>query len=264
MSCPICASDSEFLFTSKLNKKIFKCKNYVCGHFFTPQLIHHQGICKRDNNIEKESNEFLRIYDERNLRLWSLFKRNINLQTKHLRILDFGSGNAHIARTFKRILKKNATIYCLEANLNCSELYSKYDLLFIKNIKDLPDEIDFIYMIEVIEHIIDPIRTLKMLKKKLKFGGKFFLSTPEGSEREYETNAFDTDSHLHFFTKSSLNFALRMSGFKTLDYKYYKEIQPLPHKKTIIQSIKGKLFNFFLILKGKARKQANHLMGFTD
>ena len=71
--CPICNSTANYIFTSKNNKKIFQCCFLSCGHFFTPMLKTDQGICVRPDDLEKESNESLKIFDKRNLKLLKLF-----------------------------------------------------------------------------------------------------------------------------------------------------------------------------------------------
>ena len=73
--CPICNFKTYFLFRSKLNRNIFHCTNKDCGHFFTPARHLSQGICNRDNDIERESDDFLKIYDERNVRLFEFLKK---------------------------------------------------------------------------------------------------------------------------------------------------------------------------------------------
>ena len=205
-SCPICSSNSFFLFNSKLNKKIYHCESNACGHFFTPVLEVDQGICARPEDIQAESDDFMLKFDERNKRLLELFisvikKENQNLK---LNLLDYGAGNAHISRTFKSILNKKANIYCVEKNKNCKDLYKKYDLIYINSLEEINDQIDLIYMIEVIEHLENPIDELKRLSKLLKNGGKIFITTPVGREKENTTNAYDTPSHLHFLLKNLL------------------------------------------------------------
>ncbi len=263
--CPICNSKSRFIFTSKHNNDIYQCENYTCGHFFTPPKSLTQGICIRENLIEKESDEFLQIYDERNARLLDFLIGQLPKFSKKINLLDFGAGNAHISRTFKRILQNNATIYCLEPNLACHSLYIKNDLIQVKKISDLPHkEFDLIYMIEVIEHLIDPLETLSMLRSKLKDGGQIFISTPCGKASERETHAYDTSSHLHFFTEKSLNLTLTKSFFKPIVFNYIPQMYPLQSNTT-----KHVFYSGFKSLLKKLippllyKPKINHLVGLT-
>ena len=125
LQCPICNTSASFIFTSKHSRKIYECSNDDCGHFFTPPFIDSQGICVRDKNIKKESDESIGIFDERNERLLKLFTSLLNQQNYPVTFMDFGAGNAHISRTFKRLLGNKAKIYCLEPNSDCKDLYHK-------------------------------------------------------------------------------------------------------------------------------------------
>jgi len=269
--CPICASASEYIFTSKLRKDIFHCVNRECGHFFIPVFIQNQGICFREN-IEEESNEFLKQFDERNSRLFGLLRSFLQIHTSPIKFLDFGAGNAHISRTFKNLLSKDDLIYCLEANPLCADLYQKYGLIQVKNIEDVPTKIDLIYMIEVIEHLENPIQVMIKLKALLKETGKIFISTPAGDMDESKTNAFDTDSHLHFFTDKSLNLALEKAGLKAINYRYYPEMYPIP--KTTFKSKINLIIKYFFKVANFANKNLHnnhlehakitHLVGITE
>lgn len=61
-----------------------------------------------------------------------------------IKFIDFGAGNAHISRIFKRVLDVKARIYCLEPNSACQDLYHKYELVRLSKINDLTESIDLI------------------------------------------------------------------------------------------------------------------------
>jgi SAM-dependent methyltransferase len=238
LNCPICEFTSSYIFTSKNNREIFSCQNILCGHFFTPALDCSQGICSRPEDIEKDSNESLTLFNERNSRLIRLFSTYFAKAKRPVKLLDFGAGNAHLSRTAKNILKDDAIIYCLEPNPACEKLYEKYGLIQIENIKEVTEKIDLIYMVEVIEHLENPILALAELKMHLKPSGKIFISTPLGALNESLTNAYDTPSHLHFFTERSLNLALDKAGYIQAQFKYYPQMYPLPKLNAIRRLIK--------------------------
>jgi len=264
--CPICESESNYLFTSKHNRQIFNCKNSDCDHFFTPLQSLNQGVCSRISEIEYESNKSLSVFNERNTRLLNLFLNNLTQIDSTINLLDFGAGNAHISRTFKNYLGDRSSIYCYEPNHICQLLYEKYQLIHITNLKNISKEIDLIYMIEVIEHLQDPISTLRELAGLLQKNGKIFISTPIGCRYEHLTNAYDTESHLHFFSEKSLNLALRKSGLETISYKYFSEMYPLNSGMNLFKKIKAFLrfihSKTFQILGMK--NSLEHLVGFTE
>ena len=260
-NCPICKKISTFIFTSQHNRKIYQCVNKECGHFFTPIAHSAQGICARDENIEEESNQAMSIFGERNKRLLNLFSNLLDKQIgvkKPLIFLDYGAGNAHISRTFKNQLQTNVLIYCLETNPACQDFYQKYELLFLETLSDLTEKIDLVYMIEVIEHLEDPIKAISQLSQIIKNDGMIFLSTPVGRILESKTNAYDTPSHLHFFTENSLNLTLQMSGFTDIAFKYYPEMYPLPSTLSKI-----KIYIKLMLEKFSGANSIEHLVGFT-
>ncbi len=263
-NCPICKSESAFIFTSKHGRKIYECTNKKCGHFFTPILNEAQGVCAREEDIEIASDKSLAIFNERNIRLLNLFKSYLKDVARPVVFLDFGAGNAHISRSFKQELKEECTIFCLEPNPLCKGLYEKYRLVQLINIEDIPSGINLIYMIEVIEHLDDPVSVLKTLRSSLASNGMLFLSTPLGSKTERSTNAYDTLSHIHFFTPSSLNLTLLEAGFSAIDFRYNPEMYPLP--RNFLQKIisNTKLVIKYLLKISKIRKaKIDHLVGFT-
>ena len=267
ISCPICNSDSYFLFNSKHNKKIYNCVNQDCSHFFTPITKINQGVCSRLEDIEEESNAFMLNFNERNEKLLKLLLNSIEKDNRNSKFnfLDYGAGNAHISRTFKNKLNKNVNIYCVDKNTNCKDLYKKYDLIYIQSLEEIKDKVDLIYMIEVIEHLEDPITELKKLSKILKSDSKIFITTPVGRKKESETNAYDTISHLHFFTEKSLNLTLKKAGLlEIIEYKYYPELYPTISLKGKIKNFIKYLLNFkFFERKDTAFNEVGHLVGFS-
>jgi SAM-dependent methyltransferase len=261
--CPICNFKTKFVFVSKHNLDIYQCQNSDCLHFYTVPLRGSQGICVRDKDLESESDEFLSIYKDRNKRLINLFYKHLGRNKKSLKILDFGAGNVHLPRSFKSELSIKNEIYCYDLNPDLAILYKKYGFIHVNNLEKLPTNIDFIYMIEVIEHIINPYEVLAKLKRSLNPKGIFFISTPIGRRFEFLTNAFDTPSHIHFFTPKSLNLLLKKSGFCEIKYQYYSEMYPYNTiREYWYQKIK-KIAKITLLKISNNRIGLGHLVGFT-
>jgi hypothetical protein len=261
LKCPICSSDSTFIFISKHSKNIFECTNNSCGHFFTPPYTKNQGIVPRNEKIEVLSDKAICIFGERNERLLKLFLNWLKNLNYPITFLDYGAGNAHVSRTFKQVLGTKAKIYCLEANPACQDLYQKYGLLQISTPNELKEKVDFIYMIEVIEHLDDPIASMTQLSHSLNENGLIFLSTPLGTKIESKTHAYETPSHLHFFSKKSFNLMLNKSGFMEITFRYYPEMYVLPSRKyqKFKMAVKKFISNTFL----KFLIKDNHLVGCT-
>jgi SAM-dependent methyltransferase len=90
----------------------------------------------------------------------------------------------------------------------------------------LPDEsVDVVVMLHVIEHVPDPVGTLREILRVLKPGGHLILETPR-----YDTTMFmllgrrerslSCDGHIFFFTTATLRNAYTAAGFRLdrLDY----------------------------------------------
>lgn len=256
--CPICNSISYYVFTSRHNKNIYHCQNNSCKHFFTPVIDFNQGLCKRSHDIEAESNNSLKIFRKRNSRLIKVFEKKIN-GFDGKRILDFGAGDAHISRTLKNFVGKKSDIYCFEPNPLCEGFYKKYGLIQLHDLNNLNFEIDFIYMVEVIEHLIDPIAELRKLREKISSDGVLFISTPLGNHIEYETNAYDTVSHLHFFTQKSLNLALSMANFSSINSTHIPEMYPNKFDRGFCRGFLIMLLNLI-----RPKRSYGHLVGFSN
>ena len=98
--CPICDSKANYIFTSKREKEILHCSSSLCEHFFTPMIKSDQGICLRPDDLEKESNESLEMFNDRNLKLLSLFKKHL----KNKSTIDENITINGIAKAYKELL----------------------------------------------------------------------------------------------------------------------------------------------------------------
>lgn len=263
--CPLCRLKSNYKFTSKNQKEIYLCENINCNHLFTPQTKVNQGVTDRDQNFASISNNSLSKFNKRNERLLNLFLSKIK-KKKDLVFIDFGSGDAHISRTFKSVLKNNVEIYCVEKGKVSKGFYKNYGLKKIIDLSETRSKADVIYLVEVIEHINNPISLLKLLRKYLKPNGLIFISTPHGSLEESNTNAYDDPSHLHFFTEKSLNYALYKSMLKTTyKFKAYPLMYPQINDLALWRRPFAHLKKYIVtkILKPK-HNYVGHLITFTS
>lgn len=79
-------------------------------------------------------------------------------------------------------------------------------------------EMDIVVMIEVIEHMADPIQVLKLIRGLLRSGGLMYLTTPNFNSLEryllgerYSVICYP--EHLNYFTKSTIKRMLKNCGF---------------------------------------------------
>lgn len=94
-----------------------------------------------------------------------------------------------------------------------------------------PDEVfDRAQCIEVIEHLMDPVSTLREINRVLKTGGELFISTPNAAWWAHRflmlagitsfghspTYPVEVNMHIRHFTKSTLRDFLRRMGFEVV------------------------------------------------
>lgn len=128
----------------------------------------------------------------------------------------------------------------------------------VTEIDSLNDTIDLIYMVEVVEHLTDPVFELSQIRKKISSTGTLFIGTRLGQMNESETNGYDTELHLHFFTPKSLNLALTKAGFSSIDYVQVPEIYPTVWNRGILRGLAASARNLF-----RVKRNYGHLVGFS-
>jgi 2-polyprenyl-3-methyl-5-hydroxy-6-metoxy-1,4-benzoquinol methylase len=139
-----------------------------------------------------------------------------------VRWLDFGCGNGGLVR------------HCLE-HLACS--VSGYEDGWIRDqalnlgiplmTRDALDAalgtFDIVTAIEVVEHLVDPLMELRLIRSLLKPGGLLLITTGNAAphrERLFEWGYFLPEVHVSLFEPRTLARALRESGFRA-EFKGY-------------------------------------------
>jgi 2-polyprenyl-3-methyl-5-hydroxy-6-metoxy-1,4-benzoquinol methylase len=168
------------------------------------------------------------MYAERNERLVAFWEER-QLVTGGSRILDVGTGTGHLARSVRRRLP-GIDMHCVEESDTLRESLERQGFTVSKNLDPIASDhsFDAVLMIEVIEHVADPVDFLDRLRKCLDPKGQIFLTTPCGELRNGSrtTNAYDTPEHVQFFTEKSLRLAIKKAGFRDITYEYIDALYP--------------------------------------
>jgi cyclopropane fatty-acyl-phospholipid synthase-like methyltransferase len=167
-------------------------------------------------------------YAERNERLVA-FWEDRRFVTQGSRLLDVGAGSGHLARSLKKRLP-GIEILCVEESESLRNQLGRQGFAAAENLDSISSKrsFDAVLLIEVIEHVPDPVDFLDHLRRHLDLEGRIFLTTPcrELRNGSRATNAYDTPEHVQFFTEKSLRLAVKKAGFRDISYEYIEALYP--------------------------------------
>jgi len=131
-------------------------------------------------------------------------------------VLDFGAGIGTFA---KILIKEGFNVSCLEPDFQQASRLSKENINVFKSLKDIQNQsVDYIYSLNVFEHIENDLEILKALKTKLKKKGVLFIYVPAFP---YLFSQMDSKvGHYRRYTKKSLTLLSQKSGFKIRNINY--------------------------------------------
>ena len=217
--CPLCGSTHASEFTTEF-ATVRKCADPSCGHLYAIKVSPASGIHEHD-----EDN--IALFERRNQRLIRKLLDSGYIKD-HGRVLDIGSGLGHIMAELKR-QAPSVDIVCLEAAPKSVAYLKKSGFTVIEDMANLDPFkhgcFDAIFMVEVIEHVENPLELLTLCRKLLSSKGRIFLTTPCGELRNgsHKTSAYQIREHIQFFTEKSLRLAVRKAGFQNVEYKELRE-----------------------------------------
>jgi SAM-dependent methyltransferase len=220
MRCPICDSEPGETFQA-LYVPAQKCAAPNCGHICAVGPARGQGVQKHPNpDAEYEG------FKDRNRRLVNFWRRR-GLISDNSAILDVGSGAGHIVRAIREQTRQ-ATIVCMEADPGASAYLRCQGFSVASSFDELDLSFDLILLIELIEHVADPVGLLTECRRRLAAEGRLFLTTPcgETTRGNRKTNAYETKEHIQFFTERSLRLACAIAGFSEVTFQSPNPMHP--------------------------------------
>ncbi len=140
-----------------------------------------------------------------------------SMEIKDKKTLDFGSGYGYFAELLRK--KGVGNINCVEIDEELGEHCKSLDFIVFDDLKKIEDDsFDFIYTLNVLEHIEDDKSVLLLLKNKLEKGGKIFIYVP-AFQALY--SSFDAQiGHFRRYRKNDLVPFLEQNGFELIQAKY--------------------------------------------
>ena len=146
---------------------------------------------------------------------------------KNKNILDFGCGWGG----FLKNIKKYKSLNGVELRKECLDHIKNNikNITVANNINSFGKKFDIITMFHVLEHIPFQLKTLKILKSKLKNNGKIIIEIPHAEDfliiqnelKEFKKFTFWSE-HLILHTYNSLKTILYKSGFRKINIQYYQ------------------------------------------
>ena len=151
------------------------------------------------------------------------------------KILDIGCGTGEFSRNLQK--KKNALIWGIDINKEnikvCREKnpFGKYFVLPAEKINFEENFFDEVYMNEVMEHVNDTKKVIKIIKKILKPKGIFVISVPlrksELKLAKENSDYFKQIGHRRVFSKRMFKNLLEKNNFDILKYRSYNSSEYL-------------------------------------
>jgi 2-polyprenyl-3-methyl-5-hydroxy-6-metoxy-1,4-benzoquinol methylase len=222
LACPICASPGHWSFDSNY-VEVHRCESEECAHLFAVGVDSKHGVMHEVGTQDEES-----IFTERNERLIAFWKER-KFVTAGAKLLDVGAGTGHLARSL-RSLAPEVDIHCVEESEALRDQLNRQEFAVSEQLNSVSLDLSFnaVVLIEVIEHVPDPVDFLDRLRKLLRPEGRIFLTTPCGELRNGSrtTNAYDTPEHVQFFTEKSLRLAVQKAGFSNITFEYIDALYP--------------------------------------
>lgn len=229
-SCYLCGGKSFLKRPGRVrdngNLDILECRScglvflssfaHITPGFYENSQMHGEDVCI-ENWVKETATD-----DERR---FQAFKSLITNKT----ILDFGCGNGGFLSRAKRL----ATLAVgVEPEQRLKTYFQEEQLQIFSDFTEVNQNFDVITLFHVLEHLPDPMNTLKQLSSKLNPQGCIIIEVPNANDALltlYENDAFSRftywSCHLYLFNELTLAALAKKAGLKL---NYIKQIQRYP------------------------------------
>jgi hypothetical protein len=187
--CKICGSETRELYDTQMNDIYHVCP--VCQYIFIDDRGYVSGEDEKERYLEHNNsyeNEGYRHFLE-----GFLEEAVFPFCKKYKRALDFGSGPEPV---LSRIMSEK---YGIETDI--------YDLYFAPELSYLSKTYDLIVTTEVLEHLKDPVMTMRHISERLEIGGILAVMTLfhyNKDETFLKWHYRRDKTHIGFFTAKTL------------------------------------------------------------
>ncbi|MEM4246842.1 MAG: class I SAM-dependent methyltransferase [Candidatus Woesearchaeota archaeon] len=241
INCILCNSGKNLPVLKKEGHTLVRCSN--CGLVFVNPRISDVENVYLQNKVHTRYYERTEHCDELE------FRRRLCLIKKYSighRILDVGCA----VGTFLKLARKAGwDCYGIDLNAHSIAVCKKAGLNVKRgflNRKSYPKGFfDAIHMSDVIEHMENPLASLKLCASFLKPNGVILITTPNFGSRWARKFQIKPTDHLYYFTKRTLRMLVERAGLKVLmclPLNRYRDLKALKYSISIKQCFLSRLF----------------------
>lgn len=176
---------------------------------------------------------------------WANLIKFENYITSDMNVMDFGCGGGFLLNNIKCKDKIG-----IEINDEARKTLDDFGIRSFKYVQDAPDNwADCIISNHALEHVPDPLNQIKLLKSKLKTGGKIIFVTPCESIG-YKYKPKDINYHLFSWSPMNLGNLFTEAGYKIIESKAFIHKWP-PHYSKIAKLFGKSIFNLTCRIYGR-------------
>ena len=205
---------------------IYRCLE--CKFEFCPENIDLNSMYK---NMEDVS--YVETSKSRSIQAKKIAKYSDKFLKENSKLLDVGCGSGLLVKAFNDL---NHESYGLEPSNFLSNEGIKNNLkIYQGTLEDFSfsNEFSFISLIDVIEHVQNPVELLNLVQEALNKDGYLLVITPRRDSFFRFLLGFKwwhyRIAHVGYFSKANLIKILKNSGFDIVDYKYATWFLPLDY-----------------------------------
>jgi glycosyltransferase involved in cell wall biosynthesis/Flp pilus assembly protein TadD/GT2 family glycosyltransferase/2-polyprenyl-3-methyl-5-hydroxy-6-metoxy-1,4-benzoquinol methylase len=168
----------------------------------------------------------------------------------HYSVIDFGCGGGYLLKNIQCHSKVG-----IEVNAYARQQAESLGIKVVKALEEIPDHYaDLIISNHALEHVENPLATLKALKNKIKNNGEIIFVVPHQDIRE-GFNPDDVNNHLYTWNMQTLGNIFKYAGFEIISIDLIQHQWP-PNYIQLYRE-KGEIF-FHKICHEYAKKNNNY------
>ncbi|MDP2586618.1 MAG: class I SAM-dependent methyltransferase [Candidatus Komeilibacteria bacterium] len=222
--CQVCGNKNFFWFGQKNSFDLWRCKN--CALLFVYPLPDPARVYSEDYFTSAAKGFGYVDYDQDKLPMIPTFKKYLGLLKKQVpskgRLLDIGAATGFFVRLAKEDGWQAEGVEISDYAAGLGRSRGLNIITGTLTSLSLPAEnYNAVTMLDVLEHLTDPLTTLAEVYKVLKPGGLLLINTPDAGSLVAKISGKQwhmlvPPEHLHYFSQTNLTNFLNSNGFKTV------------------------------------------------